>query len=384
VEKLKITIIGGGVVGLACACEMAEDRDGIFLFEKNPYLGDEQSGRNSGVIHAGIYYDKMPVKSKLCVEGNRLLYEFCGKHGVPCRRTGKLIVAVDEEEARRLDFYLESAHRAGAQDVRKITSQEVAERESNVRAYSALLSPSTGIVDAASYVDCLSKIAVKNGVEIMKKTKVTGLRPERGAFVVEIENANGEKETFLTETVINAAGLYSDELAKMINPGIGFEIIPVRGEYYHFNSSSRAELRMNGTNVYPVQKPFYVNGVKRLAIGIHLTPTFELNSKGEKIIGSKVLVGPTTIEVKSKDDLETGRKGPEHFYDGAGKFFPGLKIDDLEIDYAGNRAELKSQDDFVIEKDKKYPGFVNLLGIDSPGLTASLAIAKFVKNLLIN
>ncbi|MFH1353574.1 MAG: NAD(P)/FAD-dependent oxidoreductase [bacterium] len=380
-EKIKITIIGGGVAGLACACALAEGSDGIFLFEKNPYLGDEQSGRNSGVIHAGIYYDRMPLKRKLCVEGNRLLYEFCGKHGVPCRRTGKLIVATDEEEDLRLDFYLESAKKAGVAGIKKITSREVAEREPNVCAYSALLSPSTGIVDAASYVDCLSKIAAKNGVEIMKKTKVTNIRPENNAFIVEIKNPTGEKETFATETVINAAGLYSDEIAKMINPGLGFEIIPVRGEYYYFSSSKRTDIKMNGTNVYPVQKPYYINGTEHLAIGIHLTPAFELDPGGKKIIGNKVLVGPTTSAVGSKDDLKTGRKGPEYFYGSVRKFFPGIKIDDLQADYAGIRSKLKDGEDFVIERDEKHHNAINLIGIDSPGLTASLAIAKFVKNL---
>ncbi|MFH1352248.1 MAG: NAD(P)/FAD-dependent oxidoreductase [bacterium] len=382
-EKIDIAIIGGGVIGLACAGALSKDSASVFLFEKNPYLGDEQSGRNSGVIHAGIYYDKMPLKRKLCVEGNRLLYEFCEKHGVPCRRTGKLIVATDEEEDRRLDFYLESAKKAGAEGIKKITSKEVALREPNVRAYSALLSPSTGILDAASYVDCLSKIAAKNDVEIMKKTKVTGIKAGENLFAVEIENSNGEKETFAAETVINAAGLYSDEIAKMINPVPGFEIIPVRGEYYYFNTSKRADIKMNGTNVYPVQKPYYINGAEHLAIGIHLTPAFELNPAGEKVIGNKVLVGPTTSAVGCKDDLKTGRKGPEYFYGSVRKFFPCLKIEDLQADYAGIRAKLKDGEDFVIERDEKHHNAVNLIGIDSPGLTASLAIAKFVKNLLI-
>ena len=141
---------------------------------------------------------------------------------------------------------------------------------------------------------------------------------------------------------------------------------------------------MNGTNVYPVQKPYYINGTEHLAIGIHLTPAFELNPDGKKVIGNKVLVGPTTSAVRSKDDLKTGRKGPEYFYGSVRKFFPGLKIDDLQADYAGIRSKLKDGEDFVIERDKKHRNAVNLIGIDSPGLTASLAIAKFVKNLLIN
>ncbi|MCD6311919.1 MAG: NAD(P)/FAD-dependent oxidoreductase [Elusimicrobia bacterium] len=380
-EKIDTAVIGGGVVGLAIACALAEKGKDIFLFEKNPYLGDEQSGRNSGVIHAGLYYRDYPLKKKLCVEGNRLLYDFCEKNNVPFSRTGKFIVAVNAEEDKMIDSYIDNARDSGAEGVRRVSPDDVREKEPNVNVYSALISPSTGIVDAADYIKCLERLARAKGVEAMTSTKVTGITSGGSGFIVEIEEG-GRKEEFTTEKIINSAGLYSDEIADMINPENAYKIIPVRGEYYCFDSSSRSELAMNGTNVYPVQKDYFIDGVKHLAIGIHLTPVFDIAPGGRKIIGKKILVGPTSNAVSEKEDLEKGRGGAERFYEGVKEFFPGIKPEDLKIDYAGNRAKLARGGDFIIERDSKYSWAINLIGIESPGLTASLSIAEFVKNLV--
>jgi len=383
-EKIGTAIIGGGAVGLAIARAIAEKGEDIFLFEKNPYLGDEQSGRNSGVIHAGLYYSEAPLKRKLCVEGNRLLYAFCEEHGIPCVKTGKFIVAMNEEEDRMIDTYIENAAHSGAGDVRRVSAEEVREREENIKVFSALWSPETGIMDAASYIKCLADLARAKGAEIMTSTKVTGIRPEKNSFVIKIMTSDGQSEEFSAGRIINSAGLYSDEIARMINPDGPYRITPVRGEYYYINSSSsRKELALNGTNIYPVQRPYFIDRVRHLAIGIHLTPTFEIDSAGKKVIGNKYLVGPTSLPVTEKDDIEKGRKGPEHFYAGVKDFFPGIKAEDLKMDYAGNRAKPASGGDFVIEKDRRYPGALNLIGIESPGLTASLAIADFVKKLYL-
>jgi len=380
-EKIDTAVIGGGAVGLAIACSLAEEGKDLFLFEKNPYLGDEQSGRNSGVIHAGLYYRDYPLKKKLCVEGNRLLYDFCEKNKVPFSRTGKFIVAANAEEDKMIDRYIDNALDSGAPGVERVSPDYVREKEPNVNVYSALVSHSTGIVDAADYIKCLERIARAKGVEIMTSTKVTGITSGGSGFIVEIEEG-GRREEFTTEKIINSAGLYSDEIAGMINSDNVYKIIPVRGEYYCFDSSARNEISMNGTNVYPVQKEYFIDGVKHMAIGIHLTPVFDIAPDGRKIIGKKILVGPTSNAVSEKDDLETGRSGPECFYEGVKEFFPGIKVQDLKIDYAGNRSKLTGGGDFIIERDSKYSGAVNLTGIESPGLTASLAIAEFVKSLV--
>jgi glycerol-3-phosphate dehydrogenase len=224
----------------------------------------------------------------------------------------------------------------------------------------------------------LAKLAGSQGAEIMKETKVIGVTPSNGSFIVEVQYGRGGTEKFETETIINAAGLYSDEIAAMINPDNKYEILPLRGEYYRFNSSRRPGLGMSGLNVYQVQEPYFIDGVEYLGIGIHLTPTFDMAADGKRAIGKNVLVGPTSIVVKSKNDYETQRQGPEYFLERVINFFPELKLQDLELDYAGSRAKLKVGNDFVIKRDDRYKNAFHLVGIDSPGLTSSLAIAKYL------
>ena len=381
-EKIPVTIIGGGVIGCAIAYELSKSMDGIFLFEKNTFLGDEQSGRNSGVIHAGIYYDKELLKRTLCLEGKKLIYEFCRENKVPVIKTGKIIVAADEKEDKIVDRYIKNTASWGLEGVKKISGAEIKKMEPNVEALSALYSPDTGIFDVPEYLRTLAKLAASQGVEILKETKVVDVKPQGESFLVEVEYKRGGRETFETGLLINAAGLYSDEIAKLINPKNDYEILPLRGEYYRFNSAKRPELNMCGTNVYQVQEPFYIDGVEYLGIGIHLTPTFDLSAGGGRVIGKNVLVGPTSIVVKKKNDYETARQGAAYFLERVIKFFPHLRLEDLEMDYAGSRAKLKSGNDFVIKRDDAYPNAVHLVGIDSPGLTSSLAIAKYVAGML--
>ena len=379
-EKIQITIVGGGVVGCAIAWKLSKKYRDIFVFEKNPFLGDEQSGRNSGVIHAGIYYKDEPLKQRLCVRGKELLYDFCEKNNVPAFRTGKFIVAVKQKEEKFVEGYFTHAKNHGV-PVEIVDEGFVKKREPNVNCRCALWSPTTGIVDSAGFLKALSKLASHNGVEFLTNTEVVDINPQSKGFLVKVKYKNGGEETFISEVVINSAGLYSDEIARKINPESSYEIIPVRGEYYYFDSSLREEIHFNGTNIYQVQKPYYIDGRKYQAIGIHLTPTFEIQKSSYKI-SSKVLIGPTSTPVSEKDDYSKNRSEPERFYEGVKDFFPNLEISDFKMDYAGNRAKLKIGNDFVIEKDSKYSGAINLIGIDSPGLTSCLAIAEYIQQLL--
>lgn len=378
-EKIPITIVGGGVIGLAIAWELSKSGwGGVFLFEKNPYLGDEQSGRNSCVLHAGIYYPENSLKAKLCVSGNRMIYDFCREYGVACVNTKKIIVAINDEEDKKIDFYLQRATANGVVGVKKIYRDEIKKIEPNVEAVSALYVPSTGILDVPEYVKALAKLAKDSGAEIIKESKIVKIEPQKNTFIAHVENLRGGTDVFETDILINAAGLYSDEIASMINPNNPYRIIPLRGEYYRYDSSKREEIKLNGMNVYQVQEPYYIDGKMYLGIGIHLTPTLEL--KGDKkVIGRYVSVGPTSIPVKDKHDYESERRGPEYFYEDVVKFFPNIKIEDLEIDYAGNRAKLKDYDDFVIKRDDAHSNCIHLIGIDSPGLTSSLSIAGYVR-----
>ncbi len=378
-EKIPITIVGGGVIGLAIAWELSKNgKEGVFLFEKNPFLGDEQSGRSSCVIHAGIYYAEGSLKSKLCVGGNKMLYDFCAKYDIACANTKKIIVAVDEEKTQKIDYYFQRAKANGVEGLRKIYRDEIKKLEPNVEAVSALFVPSSGIMDVPAYINTLARLAKESGAEIIKESKVVKIEPRNDSFIVHVQNLRGGTELFETEILINAAGLYSDEIASMINPKNPYHITPLRGEYYRFDSSKRDDIKLNGMNVYQVQEPFYIDGKMYLGIGIHLTPKFELKDN-KQVIGSSVSVGPTSIPVKDKHDYETGRRGPEYFYEDIVRFFPNIKMEDLQIDYAGNRAKLKDYDDFVIKRDDICPNCIHLIGIDSPGLTASLPIAKYVK-----
>jgi len=386
-ERIPLTIIGGGAVGLAIARELSAVKGigGIYLFEKNPYLGDEQSGRNSCVLHAGVYYTPGSLKSKLCVKGNALIYEYCRQKKITAINTGKIIVAVDEEKDRMIDTYIERCAANGVTGVRKILSDEIKKMEPNVSALSALYVPSTGILDVPEYIKALAKDAEDAGVGIIKGTKVVKIEPlSSGGFVIGTRNTSGAEDEFETEKIINAGGLYSDEIAAMVNPSNKYQIVPLRGEYYRYDSSRREEIKLNGMCVYQVQEPYEIDGKKYLGIGIHLTPTLEIDSSGGRRIGRYVSVGPTSIPVKDKHDLESNRKDASYFYDDVKRFFPHIRISDLEMDYAGNRAKLKDYDDFVIKRDDKYPDCVHLIGIDSPGLTSSMAIAEYVADNFFN
>ncbi|PKN01763.1 MAG: hypothetical protein CVU77_02150 [Elusimicrobia bacterium HGW-Elusimicrobia-1] len=378
-EKIPVTIIGGGVVGLAIARELSLNGvDGVYLFEKNPYLGDEQSGRNSCVLHAGVYYSPGSLKAKLCVQGNAMLYAFCDEHGVACFNTSKIIVAVDEAKDRMIDTYVERCAANGVKGVKKISSKEIIEIEPNVRALSALLVPSTGVLDVPEYVKTLARLASDAGAGIIKDTKVTGIEPRGDGFVVRTRDSRGAEDEFETDRIINSAGLYADEIAALVNPSNSWRIAPLRGEYYRYDSSSRKEVGLNGTCVYQVQEPYELDGKLYFGIGIHLTPTLDVAEGGSRKIGRYVSVGPTSIPVTDKHDYETGRKAAGFFYEDVKRFFPNLRVEDLQMDYAGNRAKLKGYDDFVIRRDEKYPACAHLVGIDSPGLTSSLAIARYV------
>ena len=212
-EKVNIAIIGGGIIGCCVAYELAKDKDDIYVFEKNPGItkGENQSSRNSGVLHAGIYYEQdiRPLKGRLCVEGNRLWYEFARKHQLPCNQTGKLLVANDAAESRILDKYLQIAKSNRVPGVRKISADEVRQLEPNVRAFSALLVPTSGIVDPTALLHQVYASASNQGVNFMSETEVVDLELTEQHIRVCIRYRDGRKDLIDANTVINAGGVYS-------------------------------------------------------------------------------------------------------------------------------------------------------------------------------
>lgn len=402
-EEIFITIIGAGVVGCAIAYELSASLSAgisgeIVVVEKNEQIkGENQSSRNSGVIHAGIYYpkDSGPFKAEFCVGGNNLLYDFCSKYDIPHKKTGKIVIAVNELEEEYLNDVYRTAVENQVSGVRYIGKNEIKKLEPNTEGIYGLYVPTSGIIEPTSLVFNLFKLAEADGAIFLTGNEVVEIDPENDFFYIGLKTKNGY-ERFKTRILINSAGLYSDEIAKMINPESQYEMEPVKGEWVKFYCSKRQDIMMNGLNVYPVPSGYLSNGEKlavpfkefeRLfrenkitkSLGIHLSPTFDLQG-GKYIIGNTIIAGPAYSKPANKEDY-THSRGEQYFLDSILPFFPNLKLEDITLHQTGIRAKLKNQYDFIIKNDKKYPHCINLIGIDSPGLTACLSIAKYVKEL---
>lgn len=398
--EVQITIIGGGVVGCAVAYELSKksNRDIVLIEKNNQINGENQSSRNSGVIHAGVYYSGKtePLKAKLCVEGNGMLYQFCAQYSIPHKKTGKLIVATDLLEEEYLEDVYNTAIENEVSGVRMIDGNKVFQYEPNVKAISALYVPTSGIVEPTRLVDKLYRLAESNGVMFLVGNEVVEIKPEVEGFKVKVKSTM-EVEDFKTRILINAAGLYSDDIAQMVNLDSPYRMDPFKGEWGKFYKAKRENIYMNGLNVYPVPFGYLSDGEKlklpfrefqekfsrgevNKSVGVHLSPIFEIRGN-EYIIGDTVIVGPAYSRPGNREDYSQTRK--ENYYlNMVGPFFPGLSLEDISLHQAGIRARLKDYYDFVIERDPKHSDFINLVGIDSPGLTASLAVAKYVKKLL--
>jgi glycerol-3-phosphate dehydrogenase len=369
-DQTNILIIGGGLIGCAIAEVLSRDYQDVFLVEQFPKLGMATSTRNSGVIHSGIYYPKNSLKARHCVAGNVLTKEFCKKHNVPHRTTGKLVVAKDAHEEADLLALKKKGEDNGVEGLRLIDSAGIRAREPHVHGYVALDVPSTGICSSEELVHAFARIAESQGTHIVKRAKATALHPT--ADTVEVEIRIGDDTDFETETiearcVINAAGLYADEVAQLLGPR-PWKIYPVRGEYCEIRGP-RAELIRN--LVYPLP---HHDG---LSLGVHFTKT----------LWNTVLLGPTAKYVDSKDNYERDRLPISEFANDAKTLVPEMEEKDLQLGYSGIRPKLVAPGqsgiaDFVIERDREVPQVIHLVGIESPGLTASTSIAIHVADLV--
>src|SRR5277367_2648443 len=243
-DQANILIIGGGVVGCAIARAVSARWEDVFLVERNPKLGMATSSRNSGVIHSGIYYPKNSLKARHCVEGNRLTYEFCGKHSVPFRHTGKLVVAANTHEEEELAALKKKGEDNGVEGLRLIDAAEIRKREPHIQGTVAIEVPSTGIVSAEELVHALARVAAGQGAEIVTRARVVSLEPVAGAIRGWLrigDEDDVQDETIEARCVINAAGLYADEVAGLLG-NTSWKIYPVRGEYCEIRGA-RASLR---------------------------------------------------------------------------------------------------------------------------------------------
>jgi L-2-hydroxyglutarate oxidase LhgO len=360
-EQIDVAVIGGGVTGLASARAIAQRGHSTCVLERHPRPGLDTSTHNSGVIHAGLYHPAGTLKARLCVEGRRRLYEFCAQYGVPHVHSGKLIVAHDDTEIDQLEALQRRGTANGVEGLEIVDRAFIRSREQAVSAVTALWSPESGIVNAEELVKALLRTGADAGVIFLPGTRLVGADRHADGMIL-----TTERESILARVVVNAAGLYADDVSRMLG-GETFTIYPCRGEYAEFTPAKRS--LVNGL-VYPLP---HASGH---GLGVHLVRT----------TGGQVWLGPTIRYQDRKDDYESDREPLESFAESARRLIDGVTIDDLRLSGSGIRAKLhppaESFADFLIRRDRESPSIVQASGIDSPGLTSCLAVGELVAEIV--
>jgi L-2-hydroxyglutarate oxidase LhgO len=362
----EITIIGAGVIGLAIAEKISQDFRNVYLIEKHPTFGQEISSRNSEVIHAGIYYPEGSLKARLCVEGKALLYDYCKKYDIPFKNCGKLIVATSKEEIAVIEGIKITAVKNGV-DLAVLDQDQVAELEPNIFALKALYSPTTGIVDTHSLMKRLETNTLNNGGEIVYGSEVKGINKIDKGYEITLLDAVNNHYRFTTGIIINSAGLTSDKISEMT--GIKDDKLTIqfcKGEYFKVNPPKN---KLINRLVYPVPHK------NMEGIGIHVTID----------MGGGVKLGPDVTYLESNVyDYKVNPGKQEAFWKSAKKFLPFLEFDDIVPEMAGIRPKIQKpgeqiRDFYIMEESSRgYQGFINLIGMESPGLTSCIAIANYV------
>jgi L-2-hydroxyglutarate oxidase LhgO len=365
-DNIEVVIVGAGVIGLAIAAKISQQSTSVLVIDKNASFGEETSSRNSEVIHAGIYYPQDSLKAKLCVQGKAMLYQYCKERHIPVNKIGKLLVAHGEREEDFLRETLIKARRNGVNDLTWLNQQALKKLEPELLATAALLSPSTGIIDSHAYMQSLLTQAEQHNAMFVAQTKMLKACPTKNGFDVLLDS-QGEHISISCKYLINCAGLHSEEVARTIK-GLSRSNIPTlhwcRGHYFSFQGKSPFKQL-----VYPIPRD---NG-----LGIHASLD----------MGGQLKFGPDTQYI---DELnyEFPANLKEKFLSQISQYFPNIDSSKLHPAYAGIRPKLQGKDDsfkdFVIQNDEVHQikGLVNLFGIDSPGLTSSLAIADYVADKL--
>jgi L-2-hydroxyglutarate oxidase LhgO len=358
VEKLDAVVIGAGVVGLAVARALAMAGREVVILEAEDAIGTHTSSRNSEVIHAGIYYPKGSLKARSCVAGKELLYEYCVAHGVPHRRSGKLIVASDDAQVGELEQIQKKAHANGVTDVVWMTRAQVLALEPELSCVAGLYSPSTGIIDSHALMLAYLGDAEAHGAMLALKSHFLGAQVTADGFVV-----HSDQMDVACEVLVNSAGLRAPSVAKSIE---GYDATLAPREYYakgnYYSLTRKAPF---SRLVYPVPEPG--------GLGVHVT----LDLAGQARFGPDV-------EWIDRIDYQVDPKRSERFYAAIRRYWPGLPDGALSPGYAGIRPKTagpgEPAPEFVVQGPSMHgiPGLVHLFGIESPGLTSSLALAGLV------
>jgi L-2-hydroxyglutarate oxidase LhgO len=367
VADTEVAIVGAGVVGLAIAARLAS-RHAVVVLERNPRPGMETSSRNSEVIHAGMYYPTGSLKARLCVEGNRRMYEICARHDIPHARVTKIITARTEEERPQLE-QIHARGSANGVELSMLTAAEATALEPHVPSVGALFSPNTGIVSAHGLMDYFAHAAREAGAVIQARAELVGLS-RNGDWQLTLRGG-GQQESVTAERVVNAAGLEADTVAGLAGIDVdaaGYRQHFCKGSYF---SVAPARARLVSRLVYPV--PGHVS------LGVHAVVGLE----GRLRFGPDAEYLPDRRQDYAVDDAKRPAFGASVRH-----LVPAIEDDDLSPDISGIRPKLQGPGegfrDFVIadESARGLPGLVNLVGIDSPGLTSAPAIAEHVARLI--
>ncbi|CAN0308714.1 unnamed protein product [Discosporangium mesarthrocarpum] len=364
-ERVDCVVIGAGVVGLAVARAVAQTGREVIVVEKADAIGTETSSRHSEVIHAGIYYVPGSLKARFCVDGKHAMYAFCDEHGVAYNNCGKIIVATNAEQLPELERLKTNAAANGVTDLEWMSPEQVTEMEPAVYCVGALWSPSTGILDSHAYMLALQGDAEEAGAMIAFMTPVTGGQVMNDG--IRLDCGGDAPLSLVADLVINSAGLWAQAIAATIS-GIPDETVPptyyCKGNYYTLSGKA------------PFSRPIYPVPEKA-GLGVHVTVD----------LGGQVRFGPD-VEWVDEIDYDVDPARAEKFYAAVRTYYPALEDGAIQPGYSGIRPKIQSPAeaarDFLIQgpADHGIAGLINLYGIESPGMTSSLAIADYVKKLI--
>ena len=364
-DRVECIVIGAGVLGLAVARALALRGREVVVLERHEVIGSEVSSRNSGVIHAGLYYPEGSLKARACVAGKHALYEFCASHGVGHARTGKLVVATEDDQLEAMDALMERARRNGVEDLVRLDPVQVRELEPEVECAGALLSPSTGIIDVHEYMLALEGDAEANGAMVALQSPCLGGAVRNDGIRIDV--GGHEPVSLVGDVVVNAAALGAHDVARSID-GLDPAHVPrlhyAKGNYFYLTGRSPFSHL-----VYPMPSDAW--------LGVHVGLD----------LGNRCRFGPDLHWVEALDyDVDASRI--ESFYASIRRYYPALRDGALLPDYTGIRPKIygpgETAPDFIIQGRETHDidGLVNLFGIESPGLTSSLAIAEEVAALV--